>query len=50
MIEKTRTYSFLLGIGGIGMSGIAEILRLQGYAVSGCDLCKTGKTVDYLKK
>lgn len=27
-----------VGIGGIGMSGIATILRLQGYEVSGCDV------------
>ena len=39
-----------MGIGGIGMSGIAEILRLQGYTVSGCDLANSGKTVDYLEK
>jgi UDP-N-acetylmuramate--alanine ligase len=26
-----------VGIGGIGMSGIATILRYQGYVVSGCD-------------
>ena len=27
-----------IGIGGIGMSGIAEILLTMGYAVSGSDL------------
>ena len=27
-----------VGIGGIGMSGIATILRHQGYTISGCDL------------
>lgn len=26
-----------VGIGGIGMSGIAKILKYQGYTVSGCD-------------
>lgn len=26
-----------VGIGGIGMSGIAKILRSQGYTISGCD-------------
>lgn len=26
-----------MGIGGIGMSGIATILRYQGYPISGCD-------------
>ena len=28
----------LVGIGGIGMSGIAEVLLTLGYAVSGSDL------------
>ena len=32
----------LVGIGGIGMSGIAEVLLTLGYSVSGSDL----KTVD----
>lgn len=26
-----------MGIGGIGMSGIAKVLRKQGYIISGCD-------------
>src|SRR6202046_3210613 len=30
-----------IGIGGIGMSGIAEILLTMGYAVSGSDLRRT---------
>ena len=30
-----------IGIGGIGMSGIAEILINQGYSVQGSDLRKT---------
>ncbi|HBS47871.1 TPA: UDP-N-acetylmuramate--L-alanine ligase [Candidatus Dependentiae bacterium] len=39
-----------IGIGGIGMSGIAEILNLQGYKVSGCDLSsKDSKVLDHLK-
>jgi UDP-N-acetylmuramate--alanine ligase len=33
-----------VGIGGIGMSGIAEILRSQGVAVSGCDLKRSAAT------
>lgn len=28
---------FLVGIGGIGMSGLAQLLRWQGYAVAGSD-------------
>ncbi len=31
-----------IGIGGIGMSGIAEILLTMGYAVSGSDLRGVG--------
>lgn len=38
-----------MGIGGIGMSGIAEILRLRGYAVSGCDTGGDGKILDHLR-
>ncbi len=33
-----------IGIGGIGMSGIAEILLTMGYAVSGSDLRSSGVT------
>ena len=33
-----------IGIGGIGMSGIAEILLTMGYAVSGSDLRRSGTT------
>ncbi len=34
-----------VGIGGIGMSGIAKILKYQGYAVSGCDADLDQKSV-----
>src|SRR5207249_6476051 len=36
MLGKTRHIHFV-GIGGIGMSGIAELLANLGYAVSGSD-------------
>ena len=36
MLGRTRTIHFV-GIGGIGMSGIAELLANLGYAVSGSD-------------
>lgn len=39
-----------MGIGGIGMSGIAEILRLQGYTVSGCDSGSTSHIIQHLKE
>lgn len=38
-----------VGIGGIGMSGIAEVLLNHGYQVQGSDL-KTSKITDRLKK
>ena len=37
MFAKAQRVHFI-GIGGIGMSGIAEILLNLGYAVSGSDL------------
>ncbi|MBM3886864.1 UDP-N-acetylmuramate--L-alanine ligase [Candidatus Dependentiae bacterium] len=46
---KKREHIHFMGIGGIGMSGIAEILRLQGYAVSGCDASIKTKTVEHLQ-
>ena len=33
---------FLVGIGGIGMSGLAQLLRQQGYSVAGSDRQLTG--------
>ena len=33
-----------VGIGGIGMSGIAEVLLTLGYAVSGSDLAESEST------
>lgn len=39
----------LVGIGGIGMSGIAEILINQGFEISGSDLSKSENT-EYLEK
>lgn len=35
---KKKAHIHFIGIGGIGMSGIATILKLQGYTISGCDL------------
>src|SRR5271155_518928 len=43
MFVKSQRVHFI-GIGGIGMSGIAEILLNLGYAVSGSDLKRTGTT------
>ena len=46
MLRKTRRIHFV-GIGGIGMSGIAEVLINLGYQVSGSDL-EEGATVKRL--
>jgi UDP-N-acetylmuramate--alanine ligase len=43
MFAKTQRVHFI-GIGGIGMSGIAEILLTLGYAVSGSDLKRSSIT------
>lgn len=43
MRRKVRTVHFV-GIGGIGMSGIAEVLLNLGYTVSGSDLTETDIT------
>ncbi len=45
---KKREHIHFMGIGGIGMSGIAEILKLRGYSVSGCDLGAGSKTLEHL--
>jgi len=41
MMMRTIKKVHFVGIGGIGMSGIAEILLNQGFKVSGSDLAKT---------
>ncbi|MFZ9869633.1 MAG: UDP-N-acetylmuramate--L-alanine ligase [Candidatus Kapaibacteriota bacterium] len=46
--NRVRNIHFV-GIGGIGMSGIAEILVSQGFAVSGSDLQRSENT-DHLER
>ena len=48
-INKKNTIYFI-GIGGIGMSGIALIMKNLGYNVMGSDLSKNNKILDQLKK
>ena len=48
MLGKTRRIHFV-GIGGIGMSGIAELLANLGYAVSGSD-AKRSEVTDRLER
>src|SRR5512145_833791 len=43
LLGKTRRIHFI-GIGGIGMSGIAELLANLGYAVSGSDAKRSAVT------
>ena len=40
-----NTHIHFMGIGGIGMSGIAKILKQKGYIVSGCDSHKDQKNI-----
>ncbi|MFN4012902.1 MAG: UDP-N-acetylmuramate--L-alanine ligase [Aquificaceae bacterium] len=46
--ERVKSFHFV-GIGGIGMSGIAQILLDMGYEVSGSDL-KENKNIELLRK
>src|SRR5436309_2337578 len=39
-----RTQLHFVGIGGIGMSGIAEVFLNQGYRVTGSDLVESDST------
>ncbi len=48
MYNKFNKIHFI-GVGGIGMSGIAELLRRHGYTVSGSDLNK-GETAKNLER
>ncbi len=43
MIRRIQRVHFV-GIGGVGMSGLAEILHASGYAVSGSDLRESSST------
>lgn len=47
---KKKAHIHFVGIGGIGMSGIAQILAYQGYTISGCDLDLEQKSIVDLKK
>lgn len=50
MQKKEETLLHFVGIGGIGMSGIAEVFLNQGYQVSGSDLAESDitKRLSYL--
>ena len=46
---RKKAHIHFVGIGGIGMSGIATILAYQGYEISGCDTDLQQKTIVDLK-
>jgi UDP-N-acetylmuramate--alanine ligase len=48
MFQKVKKVHFV-GIGGIGMSGIAELLLNMGFTISGSDL-NNSPIVERLKK
>ena len=35
---KNRKFEIIIGIGGIGMSGMAELLFKSGYVITGSDI------------
>ena len=45
-IGKIKNIHFI-GIGGIGMSGMAELLESSGYVITGSDL-KSNDRIDFL--
>lgn len=47
---RKKIHLHFMGIGGIGMSGIAKILALQGHQVSGCDADSNQPTVHELQQ
>ncbi len=44
-----KAHIHFVGIGGIGMSGIAKVLKKQGYIISGCDLDIEQKSIEELQ-
>lgn len=46
---RKKAHIHFVGIGGIGMSGIAKILHQQGYNISGCDSNINQKSILELK-
>ena len=48
-LAKTEIIHFV-GIGGIGMSGLALIMKRMGFNVQGSDMSVINKNIDRLKK
>lgn len=49
MQQAQKKHIHFIGISGIGMSGIAKILKQQGYTISGCDSGIDQKHIDELQ-
>lgn len=47
---KTKQHIHFIGIGGIGMSGLALVLQKQGYHISGCDTVIEQKSITDLQQ
>lgn len=47
---RKKAHIHFMGIGGIGMSGIATILKYQGYTISGCDADMEQKSIAMLQE
>lgn len=47
---RKKGHIHFVGIGGIGMSGIATILKHQGYTISGCDADLSQPSIGLLKQ
>jgi UDP-N-acetylmuramate--alanine ligase len=47
---RKKAHIHFVGIGGVGMSGIATILAYQGYHISGCDIDVNQKTIVALQE
>ena len=43
-MTQTKEHIYFIGIGGISMSGLAEILASRGHQVSGTDVKETAVT------
>jgi len=48
--QQINKHIHFVGIGGIGMSGIATVLRAKGYTISGCDTDTHQKSIAQLKE
>src|ERR1700723_2769976 len=49
IMYNSKAHIHFVGIGGIGMSGIAQILKNQGYIISGCDADMDQQSIKDLK-